>query len=93
MSAKRIASVIIASGITLSSAAFETNAAEYAFTAYPLGTLAFGAGITPPSGFYVTEAVSFYEGSIGGTFNFGEHIFNAGVLCRLSSQRNEGDDY
>jgi hypothetical protein len=55
------------------------RAAEYASTTYPLGGLAFGAGITPPPGVYVTDAVSFYTASIGGNFNFGGRTFNAGV--------------
>ncbi|MGB7913777.1 MAG: transporter, partial [Rhodomicrobium sp.] len=46
-----------------------SRAAEYAFTSYPLGVLAFGAGITPPPGTYVTDAVSFYSGRIGGNFD------------------------
>jgi hypothetical protein len=83
MRAKTIACLVMASGAALSSVVSQASAAEYAFTTYPLGTLGFGAGITPPPGFYVTEAVSFYEGSIGGNFNFGERIFNAGVKANI----------
>ncbi len=60
-----------------------SHAAEYAFTSYPLGVLAFGAGITPPPGTYVTNAISFYSGNIGGTFDFGGRIFNAGVKADI----------
>ena len=60
-----------------------SQAAEYAFTTYPLGSLAFGAGITPPPGIYVTDAISFYSGNIGGTFDFGGRIFNAGVKADI----------
>ena len=77
MLAKKIAS--IASAVALCFAVSEGNAAEYAFTSYPLGTLAFGAGITPPPGIYVTDAVSYYSGRVGGNFDFGQRIFNAGV--------------
>src|SRR5664279_5756424 len=77
MITKRIAS--IAFGVALCFAVSEGNASEYAFTTYPLGTLAFGAGITPPPGTYVTNAISFYSGNIGGTFDFGGRTFNAGV--------------
>jgi len=61
----------------------EGHAAEYAFTAYPLGGLAFDAGITPPPGFYVTNVTSFYDGTIGGNFNFGGRTFDAGVRAQL----------
>ena len=60
-----------------------TQAAEYAFTSYPLGVLAFGAGITPPPGTYVTNAVSFYSGNIGGNFDFGGRRFDAGVKADI----------
>jgi len=83
MLAKRVASIAIASGLALSSAVVEGNAAEYAFTTYPLGTLAFGAGITPLPGFYVTEAVSFYSGRVDGNFDFGERVFNSGVKANI----------
>ena len=83
MPAKRIMSIAIASSLALCSAVSEGNAAEYAFTTYPLGTLAFGAGITPLPGFYVTEAVSFYSGRVDGNFNFGERVFNSGVKANI----------
>jgi hypothetical protein len=72
MPAKRIMSIAIASSLALCSAVSEGNAAEYAFTTYPLGTLAFGAGITPLPGFYVTEAVSFYSASTGTSISVSE---------------------
>lgn len=59
--------------------ASQGDAAEYAFTTYPLGSLSFGAGITPPAGLYVTEGISFYTGVIGGTFDFGGRTSSAGV--------------
>ena len=65
MLAKKIAS--IASGVVLCFAVSEGNAAEYAFTSYPLGVLAFGAGITPPPGIYVTDAFSFFRHASAGT--------------------------
>ena len=83
MPAKRIMSIAIVSSLALCSALSEGNAAEYAFTTYPLGTLAFGAGITPLPGFYVTEAVSFYSGRVDGNFDFGERVFNSGVKAGI----------
>jgi hypothetical protein len=53
-----------AAGALLSSAV-ESTATEYAFSTYGLGSAAFGAGVTPPPGTYVTEAASFYSASIG----------------------------
>jgi hypothetical protein len=56
-----------------------SHAAEYALTTYPLGSLAFDAGVTPPPGVYVTDAVSLLTTKIGGAFDFGGRAFNAGV--------------
>jgi hypothetical protein len=85
MALRKIACLAIAAGVALCSTAPEGRAAEYAFTTYPLGILAFGAGITPPPGLYVTDAVSFYSASIGGNFDFGGHVFNAGVKAKFFS--------
>ena len=49
-----------AAGALLASAV-ESTAAEYAFSTYGLGSAAFAAGVTPPPGTYVTEAISFYS--------------------------------
>ena len=62
-----------------------SRAAEYAFTTYPLGGLAFGAGITPPPGFYVTNVTGFYDGTIGGNFDFGGRTFGAGAKAQIFS--------
>ncbi len=83
MRPNKVACFTFALGIALCSEVSECSAAEYAFTTYPLGILAFGAGITPPPGFYVTDAVSFYTGSIGGNFDFGGRTFNAGVKANI----------
>ncbi len=80
---KKLVCFIFASGAALGSGVPAGNAAEYAFTAYPLGSLSFGAGFTPPPGYYFTDAVSFYPGAIGGTFYFGGRTFNAGVKADL----------
>jgi hypothetical protein len=60
-------------------AATSANAAEYAFSTYGLGSAAFGAGVTPPPGTYVTEAASFYSASIGATVSFGGITLNPGA--------------
>ena len=83
MRAKKMAWFVVASGVAICPPNQELNAAEYAFTAYPLGSLSFGAGITPPAGTYVTDAISFYTGTIAGQFDFGGRTFNAGVKADL----------
>lgn len=62
-----------------------SRAAEYAFTTYPLGSLSFGAGITPPPGVYVTDSISFFSGSIGGNIDIGGRVFNAGAKANIFS--------
>src|SRR5262245_43664477 len=57
-------------------AATSANATEYAFSTYGLGSAAFGAGVTPPPGTYVTEATSFYSANIGTTVSFGGVALN-----------------
>src|SRR4051794_21798402 len=40
------------------------HAAEAAFGTYGLGGNAFGAGVTPPAGTYVTAVTAYYQGEI-----------------------------
>jgi len=83
MRAKKMAWFVVVSGLAICPPSQDVKAAEYGFTTYPLGSLSFGAGITPPPGVYVTDAVSYYDGSIGGNFNFGGRAFNAGVNAKI----------
>jgi hypothetical protein len=83
MLSKLIVRTFLLVGLAINFSASKSGAAEYAFTTYPLGNLAFGAGITPPPGFYLTDAVSFYTGSIGGNFDFGGRAFSAGVKADI----------
>jgi hypothetical protein len=66
------ACALVASGM-------ESAATEYAFSTYGLGSAAFGAGVTPPPGTYVTEAASFYSATIGTTVSFGGITINPGA--------------
>lgn len=72
------------STLALTTAAFflatpdEGKAAEYGFSTYGLGGAAFGAGVTPPPGTYVTTVTGFYSGEIGGQLNFGNVVINSG---------------
>jgi hypothetical protein len=55
------------------------TAAEYGFSTYGLGSTAFGAGVTPPAGFYGSQAIGFYSGDLSVTTNFGGVTINAGA--------------
>jgi len=59
------------------------SAVEYALGTYGLGSSAFGAGVTPPPGTYVTEAVSWYTARVGTTITFGDDTLNAGALAKF----------
>jgi hypothetical protein len=85
MSAKKISHLAIALGVALFTDVSGSPAAEYGFTTYPLGSLSFGAGFTPPPGAYVSEAVGSYSGKIGGNFDFGGRTFNAGIKADIFS--------
>jgi hypothetical protein len=63
-----------------------SQAAEYGFTTYPLGSAAFGAGITPPPGTYVTDSISYFTGSIGGNIDIGGIVFNGGAKVEFFSE-------
>jgi hypothetical protein len=83
MLTRKIVRLGVAVTVALCAGVPKGQAAEYAFTTYPLGGLAFGAGITPPPGFYITDVTSFYDGTIGGNFNFGGRTFDAGVRAQI----------
>ena len=70
---------ILIAACVLVAASAESQATEYAFSTYGLGSAAFGAGVTPPPGTYVTGATAFYDATIGGALNFGGVIINAGA--------------
>jgi hypothetical protein len=63
------------------------GAVESGFNIYPVGSLTFGAGQTPPPGLYISPFIGYYEGSIGGNVNIGRALavdltakfFNAGT--------------
>lgn len=66
-------------GCLVAAATAQTQAAEYGFSTYGLGGTAFGAGVTPPPGTYVTTVSAFYAADIGGSINFGGVVVNAGA--------------
>ena len=66
-----------AAGCLSLGAGSEAKAAEYGFSSYALGQNAFGAGVTPPAGTYVTSATGFYTAHIDNSINFGGVVLDA----------------
>lgn len=65
--------------VGLYSTSSEVDAAESAFAGYGLGAAAFGAGVTPPPGTYVTFVGGFYTADIGGALTIGGRLFELGL--------------
>jgi hypothetical protein len=70
---------LLAMLLTLGAAPVGAQAAEYAFSSYPLGGAAFGAGATPPPGTYVTNVTAYYTGKIGVSVDFDNFTLDAGA--------------
>jgi hypothetical protein len=73
----------LVAGVVTGLAAGKAHATEYTFSTYGLGTAAFGAGVTPPPGTYVSAATTFYQGKISGDINIGGVVFDAGAKVEL----------
>jgi hypothetical protein len=56
-----------------------TQADEFGFSSYGLGGAAFGAGVTPPPGTYVTFVSGLYAGEIKGNITIGGVLFTGGA--------------
>ena len=74
-----------AAACALAAAAPKVHAAEAAFGTYGLGGNAFGAGVTPPAGTYVTTSVGYYNGAISGPVPFQSVILNFGAKVKFFS--------
>jgi len=72
----------LVAGCCLAAASAPGNAAEYGFSTYGLGGSAFGAGVTPPAGTYVTNLYAYYQGDIESTISFGGVTINAGAEAK-----------
>jgi len=68
----------------------EAKAAEYGFASYGLGQNAFGAGVTPPAGTYLSSATGFYDADIGRSINFGGVTIGAGARVEVLSSAING---
>lgn len=62
------------------------RADEFAFSSYGLGGAAFGAGVTPPAGTYVSLVSAYYEGEIDGPVTIGGRVINVGMAAGFFSQ-------
>ena len=71
-------------------AASTAKADEFGFSTYGLGAAAFGAGVTPPPGTYITYANAYYEGNIGGPITIGGVLINAGLKVNYYSSSVNG---
>jgi hypothetical protein len=79
MRARQFLSRAFVAGCIFVVAGAEARATEYAFSTYGLGQNAFGAGVTPPPGTYVTAVTGVYSGEIGSSVDFGHVVINAGA--------------
>lgn len=61
------------------------QAAETGLSTYGLGGTAFGAGMTPPPGTYVTTAVAYYSGNIEGNVTIGRQAVDIGLKVNFLS--------
>lgn len=83
MRLKQSSVVCLMAASLLAAGSPKAGAAEYTFSTYGLGGTAFGAGVTPPPGNYVSAATTFYRGRISGNINFGGIVFDAGARVEL----------
>lgn len=67
-------------------AANTSLADEFAFSSYGLGGAAFGAGVTPPQGTYVTFVSAYYDGEITGPVTIGGIVLDVGMGAKFFSQ-------
>jgi hypothetical protein len=70
---------VAAAGCALTATSSAAKAAEFALGTYGLGSSSFGAGVTPPTGTYVTTAAGFYHADISGPVTIGNVRLNAGA--------------
>lgn len=84
---KPIVSAFVAMAVcTTIPAVNQARADEFAFSSYGLGGAAFGAGVTPPAGTYVTFVSAYYDGEISGPVTIGGRVFELGLGAKFFSQ-------
>jgi hypothetical protein len=68
----------------------QASADEFGFSTYGLGAAAFGAGVTPPSGTYITSVSGYYQGKINTPITFGDVTLQAGAKVKFFQQALNG---
>lgn len=66
------------------------RADEFGFSSYGLGAAAFGAGVTPPPGTYLSYVNAYYQGTIGGPVTLGGVLIDAGLKVDYYSSAVNG---
>jgi hypothetical protein len=77
---------VLAVMLSTALSAENAHADEFAFSSYGLGGAAFGAGVTPPAGTYVTLVSGYYEGDINGPVTIGGRVINVGMGVEFFQQ-------
>lgn len=75
----RLSVVTLVTGALWMASPPPAQGAEGGFSGYPLGGAAFGAGMTPPPGTYVTFLAGFYAAEIDGAVTIGGELFELGL--------------
>jgi len=84
-------SIAIAAGVLFTVGAVSPlRADEFGFSSYGLGGAAFGAGVSPPPGTYVTAVSGYYEGKIGAPVTLGGTTLTVGSTVQFFQEALNG---
>ncbi|MFA5955597.1 transporter [Hyphomicrobium sp.] len=81
--------IIVSSTLSLALVS-NARADEFGFSSYGLGAAAFGAGVTPPPGTYLTSVSGYYQGEINTPITFGNVTLQAGAKVEFFQQALNG---
>jgi hypothetical protein len=90
ISGMRTCKAFILSGSLFLVLASETKADEFGFSSYGLGGAAFGAGVTPPPGTYITTVSGYYEGKINAPVTLGGVTLDIGSRVQFFQEAING---
>lgn len=90
MNAHANLTAVLVSGVVLLASMSAAHADEFGFSTYGLGAAAFGAGVTPPPGTYITSVSGFYQGEINTAVTFGNVTLEAGAKVKFFQQALNG---
>jgi len=76
--------------LLLSTSSQQAVADEFGFSSYGLGAAAFGAGVTPPAGTYLSVVSGYYQGSIRGPITVGGVLIDTGLKAQFFSMAANG---